>query len=160
MRFLPVALAILAVSYFRRYDAGKELATQRGDEWLFRGGRLLRGIVLYGFGAMFMLAVRTLFADQASQQMFGILFALIAFPLYLFLLPRTIIASPSGLDKRGWRYQRHSLPWKNIVRAASDNSNSTILIYADGGSIISHTRYHSGRAELISLLRKNRIPIN
>jgi hypothetical protein len=160
MKYLAAVLAILAVYYFRSYDAGTESATRRGDEWLFKAGRLLRWIVLYGFGATFLLGLRTLFSDQASEQLFGILFALVAFPLYLFLLPRTIIVSPGGLDWRGWLYQRHSIPWKSIVRAASIPATKKILIYDDGGVVATHTRYHSGRSELIALLRKNQISIS
>lgn len=160
MKYLAIVLAILAVSYFRSYDAGTESATRRGDAWLFKAGRLLRWVVLYGFGAMFLLAVRTLFTDEASEQMFGIIFALAVFPLYLFLLPRTIVVSPGGLDWRGWFYKRHSIPWNKIERAANVPATRKILIYGDAGIVAAHTRYHSGRSELITLLRKNRISIS
>ena len=160
MKYLAIVLAILAVSYFRTYDASTEAATRRGDAWLFKAGRLLRWVVLYGFGVMFLLAIRTLFTDQASEQMFGIIFALAAFPLYLFLLPRTIVASPGGLGWRGWLYQRRSIPWNKVDRAANVSATSKILIYGEAGLVATHTRYHSGRSELIALLRKNRISIS
>ncbi len=160
MNYVAIVLAILAVSYIRGYDAGSEPASRTGNEWRFQAGRVLRWGVIGGLGAMFLLGVETLFSDRASNQIVGIVFALAALPIYLFILPRAIILSPEGLTRCGWFYRRRLFRWSEVIRAARVPGMRQVLIYSYDGLIVTHTRYHSGRDELVALLRRNRVPVN
>jgi Zn-dependent protease with chaperone function len=160
MNYVAIVLAILAVSYMRGYDAGVEPVSQNGKEWRFRAGRTLRWVVIGGLGTMFLLGANALFTDRASDQLFGIIFSLAMFPVYLFILPRTIILSAEGLTSRGWFYRRRFSPWRTVSRAARAPGMRQILIYGDDGLIATHTRYHSGRDELVALLRRNRVSVS
>ncbi len=159
MNYLTIALAILAVSYMRSYDAGNEPAKQEGIEWHFRAGKLLRWVVIGGFGWLFLLGLRTLATNEYTDQLFGVVFALAALPFYLFVLPRTISFSPLGLTWRGWFYRRRFVPWTDVTRAAKSPGMKQVLIYMNNGCVISHTRYHTGRRQLLKLLEKHRIAV-
>lgn len=121
---------------------------------------MLRWVVIGGLGSLFLLGAKTLLIDRASDQLFWIVFAMALFPFYLFILPRTIILSTDGLTTCGWSYRRRFFPWSEVSRAGRVPGMKQVLIYSYDGLIVTHTRYHSGRAELVDPLRKNRVSVS